>query len=205
MRRSMAFLMSLLLAALAGQGAHAAQSVYTDLVLDDCETLVAPQPNEPGGDFISALCPGFGEYKVLFKEGDLRQSIHYGYLDKSIIDDAFVSFAQFNHANPRIEWRIGAGGKPVAAIQRFFVGEQGSEGQILVISKVGQPGEGQGCPVGYVDALANKDPNLIARAVADTRARHFRCGESKPDYHGARGDKGGIPMINQGGKQQTVE
>ena len=178
--------------------ALAASSAYTDLELDKCETLVAPNPEEAGGDFTSVLCPGLGDYKVLFKEGDLRQSVHFGFLKKSIVDTAFESFGPFNHMNPRIEWRVGSGGKPIAAIQRFFVGDENSQGQILVISRVGQPGDEEGCPVGYVDALASKDANNLARAVADGLALHFRCGVDKPDYHGAKGDKAADPMIYHG-------
>jgi len=190
-------ILTAMLAAHAG-AALAAGSAFTDLELDKCKTLVAPDPDEPGGDFASMLCPGLGDYKVLFKEGDLRQSVHYGFLKQSIIEKAFESFGPFNHMNPKIEWRIGAGGKPIAAIQRFFVGDENSQGQILVISRVGQPGEEDGCPVGYVDALANKDANNLARAVADALAVHFRCGADTPDYHGAKGDKAAEPMIYHG-------
>ena len=195
-----AITISILTAIMAAHGdtALAAGSAFTDLELDKCKTLVAPDPDEPGGDFTSLLCPSLGDYKVLFKEGDLRQSVHYGFLRQSIVDKAFESFGPFNHMNPKIEWRIGAGGKPIAAIQRFFVGDENSQGQILVISKVGQPGEEDGCPVGYVDALASKDANNLARAVADGLAVHFRCGADKPDYHGARGDKAAEPMLYHG-------
>ncbi|MDB5556059.1 MAG: conserved hypothetical signal peptide protein [Rhizobium sp.] len=174
------------------------QSVYTDLKLEQCKSLIEPDPDEPGGDFMSSICPGLGDYQVLFKEGDLRQSVHFGFLKKSIVDKAFESFGPFNHMNPKIEWRIGSGGKPIAAIQRFIVGDSPSQGQILVISRVGQPGDEEGCPVGYVDALASKDANNLARAVADGLAVHFRCGEDKPDYHGAKGDKAAEPMNYHG-------
>jgi hypothetical protein len=195
-----------LLWALAGCGAaHAAESTYTDLELQKCKALVMPNPDEPGGDFMSSLCPGLGDYQVLFKEGDLRQSLHYGFLRKSIVDHAFESFGQFNHMSPKIEWRIGASGKPIAAIQRFFTGDSPDQGQILVISRVGQPGDQEGCPIGYVDALANPDANALARAVADGLAQHFRCGVDKPDYHGTRGDKAGDPMIFHGEDSQTAE
>jgi hypothetical protein len=186
MPRRLVLSMGVLLAVASGGAAYAAESVYTDLKLDTCKSLIEPNPDEPGGDFMSSMCPGLGDYQVLFKEGDLRQSVHYGFLKKSIIDTAFESFGSFNHMNPKIEWRIGAGGKPIAAIQRFFVGDAENQGQILVISRVGQPGDEEGCPVGYVDALASKDANNLARAVADGLALHFRCGVDTPDYHGAK-------------------
>jgi len=186
----------------ASSAALAAESVYTDLPLDNCKTLVAPDPDEPGGDFVSMTCAGLGKYQVLFKEGDLRQSIHYGYLKKSIVDEAFESFGPFNHMNPKIEWRVDAGGKPYAAIQRFFTGDAESQGQVLAVSRVGQPGDEEGCPVGYVDALANKDPNVLAREIADTVAVSFQCGKDSPAYHGTRGPKSGDPMIYHGDQQQ---
>jgi hypothetical protein len=205
MRRFMAVVMGLPLAVAGCGAAHAAESIYTDLELEKCKSLVAPDPDEPGGDFMSSMCPGLGDYQVLFKEGDLRQSLHYGFLRKSIVDHAFESFGQFNHMNPKIEWRIGADGKPVAAIQRFFTGDSPDQGQMLVISKVGQPGEEEGCPVGYVDALANPDANALARKVADTLAASFDCGKQTPGYHGVKGDKAGDPMIFHGQDSQVAE
>jgi hypothetical protein len=181
----------------------AAGSVYTDLLLQKCQTLVKPDPDEPGGDFMSSLCPGLGDYKVLFKEGDLRQSIHYGYLKTSIVDHAFESFGQFNHMNPKIEWRVGDDGRPYAAIQRFFVGDAESRGQVLAISRVGQPGDEEGCPVGYVDALANKNPNALAREVADQIAASFRCGKDAAEYHGVRGPNAGDPMLFHGDQRSA--
>jgi hypothetical protein len=182
--------------------ATAAESVYTDLLLDKCKSLIEPNPDEPGGDFMSSSCPGLDDYQVLFKEGDLRQSLHYGYLKKSIIDHAFESFGQFNNMNPKIEWRIGDDGKPYAAIQRFFVGDADNQGQVLAISRVGQPDDDEGCPVGYVDAIANKNPNELARQVADTIAINFECGKDCADYHGTRGPKAGDPMLFHGNDQQ---
>ena len=182
----------------AGHMAQAAESVYTDLLLDKCKALVEPNPDEPGGDFMSSSCPGLGNYQVLFKDGDLRQSLHYGYLKKSIVDHAFESFGQFNNMNPKIEWRVGDDGKPYAAIQRFFVGDAENQGQVLAISRVGQRDDQEGCPVGYVDALANKNPNEIARDVADTIAAAFQCGKDTADYHGTRGPKAGDPMLFHG-------
>jgi hypothetical protein len=205
MPRPLVLSMGLLLAVAGSATAHAGASVYTDLKLEDCKALVEPDPDEPGGDFMSSMCPGLGDYNVLFKEGDLRQSVHYGFLKKSIVDHAFESFGQFNHMNPKIEWRVGADGKPVAAIQRFFTGDAPDQGQMLVISRVGQPGEEEGCPVGYVDALANPDANALAREVADTLAAHFDCGKQTPDYHGVKGDKAGDPMIFHGQDSPPAE
>lgn len=171
--------------------AGAAESVYTDIVLGKCKAIVEPNPDEPGGDFIITLCPGLKDYKVLFKEGDLRQSLHYGFLSRAIVDDAWASFGHFNYMNPKIEWRVDDTGVPYAAIQRFFIGEAHNLGQVLRVSRVGQPDDEQGCPVGYVDALANKNANDLAREVADTLAASFQCGKDAAVYHGTRGPKAG--------------
>ena len=70
-------LIALALAALAFAAplaVNAAESVYTDLPLDNCKTLVAPDPDEPGGDFVSMTCAGLGKYQVLFKEGEIGRA-----------------------------------------------------------------------------------------------------------------------------------
>ena len=204
--RSPSLIVSFLVCLAAIPAAEAAESVYTDLKLDQCKALLEPNPDEPGGDSMSSLCAGHGKYQVLFKEGDLRQSIHYGFLKQTIVDNAFESFGQFNYMNPKIEWRVDASGKPYAAIQRFFMGDtKENTGQVLTISRVGQPGEEEGCPVGYVDALANPDPNALARQVADTIAATFACGKQAPQYYGVRGTKAGDPMIYHGDPEPAAE
>ncbi|MFM2279102.1 MAG: hypothetical protein RLZZ444_1333 [Pseudomonadota bacterium] len=182
--------------------AQAAESTYTDLDLDKCETLAQGSPDEPGGDWISLKCGGYQNYPVYFDEGDLRQSVYFGHLSQKILDEANETFGPFNHVGKRVEWRIGTNGKPYAAILRFFIENvdessgmptKASEGQVLVISRVGQPQDKTGCVVGYVDALANPDANILARGIADEMAANFRCGRDKPDYHGVKGPKAGDP------------
>ena len=84
----------------------------------------------------------------------------------------------------------------------FFIGDADNQGQVLAISRVGQPEDKEGCPVGYVDALANKNPNELAREVADTIAADFICGKDTAEYHGTRGPRAGDPMIYHGDDQQ---
>jgi hypothetical protein len=62
-------------------------------------------------------------------------------------------------------------------------------GQVLVISKVGQPDGPAGCVVALVDALENADANVMARKLADQLAPAFKCGQDKAVYHGKRGKK----------------
>lgn len=173
-------------------------SIYTDLDTDHCQTL-SPEDEEGGG--ISLRCKGFKDYAVYYKEGDLRQSLFYGHLGQAYIDGAFESFGPFNYTSRRIEWRLGADGRPVATILRWFIenadpatGEPAPErkGQVLVISKVAGE-DGIGCVAGYVDALANPDPNIAARQIADTQTEGFACGRDTAAFHGVRGPTAADP------------
>lgn len=183
MRR--AILLTLFLAA--AFPAQAADSAYTKLDFDtDCKPIAE---DELGGAWI---CAGYKEWQQNFAEGDLRQSVFYGELGPWFEKGAFESFSQFNHAGDTIEWRL-HGGVPYATIRRWFVqgsfddsGNAGPEVQVLVVSKVGQIGVGDACVVGYVEASANRNANVLARDVADTEARKFVCRVDVPLWHGAR-------------------
>jgi hypothetical protein len=189
---------SLILLLALAPAARANDSTYTDLDTDHCKTL-SQEDTEGGG--ISLQCKGLTGYAVYFNEGDLRQSILYGPASEAYIDGAFESFEPFNHIGRKIEWRLGPDGKPAATILRWFVenidpatGEPSPkvEGQVLVVSKVaGQ--DGMGCIVGYVDALTNPEPNVLARQIADTKAAGFACGADKADFHGNRGPTAAEP------------
>lgn len=170
-------------------------STYTDLDLDKCKTVTA---DDMGAIM---LCRGYRNYEVHFAEGDLRQSVFYGPLDKKLQEQGFESFEPFNHIGSRIEWRLDGSGRPFAAILRWFlenVGPEGapteaSTGQVLVVSRVAQGDDGLGCVVGYVDALANPNANELARKIADEEAKDFACGYREAGWHGKRGDKASEP------------
>ena len=178
--------------------ALANDSTYTDLDTDHCTALL---PEDTEGGSVSLRCKGLKDYAVYFKEGDLRQSILYGPVSDAYVNDVFESFAPFNNATRKIEWRLGTDGKPVATILRWFlenidpVTSEPSpklKGQVLVVSKVADD-TGKGCVVGYVDALANPEPNALARKVADTSAKNFVCGQDQAAYHGIRGPTAAEP------------
>lgn len=160
-------------------------SVYTDFaVTGACQEV---EKNEVGGTW---RCPGYGAYPVLFSEGDARESVFYGHLGNWYNDGAWQSFGPFNNVGEKIEWRLDkAGGAPFAAIQRWHTdrGDGGLKVGVLVVSKVGQPGVGEACVVGYVDATTNKDANVLARQVADTVAANFKCRVDEAKWHGATG------------------
>ncbi|WP_438751483.1 hypothetical protein [Pararhizobium sp. O133] len=180
--------------------ALANESTYTDLDTDHCKTI-GPEKEEGGG--ITLLCKGLEDYPVTFKEGDLRQSVFFGKLGKAYTEGAFETFGPFNHVGRKIEWRID-GDVPVATILRWFIENSDPDtgmptkalrGQVLVVSKVAQA-DGIGCIAGYVDALSNPEPNVLARQVADEIAPGFECAVDEAVFHGKRGEKASTPMRN---------
>lgn len=183
----------LLLGLVLSLGASAASaenaSVYTRLVLERCRA----EPPDPEDPLQSGVwwCRGHGTIPVRVAEGDLRFLVSYG-RDAQDEMAASQTLPQFNTINETLEWRLAPGldgvPRPVATILRFFTdsGDGGRKGQVLVITKLGGPG--QVCHVGYVDALLNPDANVIARQVADNAAPHFVCGRDMALRYGLTGD-----------------
>lgn len=162
-------------------------SAYSDLNIEkDCKFYLS---HDQGGQ---AKCPGYKDYSVHFAEGDLRQMVQFGFVEKPF--ENWQSFAQFNRVHNVIDWRLN-NGKPYAAILRWFIEnadpQTGSptkayEGQILVISTVGTNQHPYSCVVGYVDARANKNANKMAHEIADNLAADFQCGKDRAKYHGKK-------------------
>lgn len=177
---------------------HAGQMTSAYTKLDFKKTCKVLEEIEEGGS-VSMLCDGYQDYPVHFAEGDLRHSVQFGHVDTGA-DSIWQSFAQWNRVSGTIEWRL-QDGRPVAAILRWFIentDDAGSAdptrtGQVLVVSRVGQQADMGACVVGYVDALANRDANVLARDVADTLAPDFVCGTDRPEFHGTRGRLSGDP------------
>ncbi|WP_306119005.1 MULTISPECIES: hypothetical protein [unclassified Roseitalea] len=177
--------------------ALAMESVYTRVSISAACAGIAS--HRVGGTW---SCPGHAGYGVLVSEGDLRMSVFYGYVGAWYGEGAWESFGPFNAIGETVEWRI-ADGVPRAAILRWFIDNMNPEtgapdpairGQVLVISRVAQPGEGKGCVVGYVDARANADANALARQVGDDLAGSFVCRQDEPSYHGAVGPTAAEPV-----------
>lgn len=106
--------------------------------------------------------------------------------------DIGQTLGPFNTLGPRLEWRAAnaTGAMPFATIVRYHyqtMGDEGSfvDGQVLVVSRFRA---GESCHVGYVDALANADANLMARELADTFADGGTCPE------------GAVPVVGDGGE-----
>jgi len=172
----------LLAAALALAGlatpAHAAfNSAYTDIDLDECLVLDAD-------DFgASWSCPGYKGYPLMVTEGDLRFSLIYGFGAKAADGQ---TLPPFNHVGEKLEWRLSnelGRWMPIATIVRYHTAdpETGEDkGQVLVVTQLV---EGNSCHIAYVDALANKDANELAREAAD-KAGEFDCASDEVEIIG---------------------
>lgn len=176
------------LAPLLATGASIAQafdSAYTDLRLSQCQ-LQPADPEDPVGGGIW-WCEGYAGIPVRVAEGDLRFLVSFGANAANELA-ASQTLPQFNHIHTTLEWRLAtnpADGRryPIATILRYFTqNDTGQEGQVLVVTKLGGPG--QVCHIGYIDALLNPDANTLARQVAELGAAQFVCGQNQPAYHG---------------------
>lgn len=192
MRRTVFWMLAMLGAWALPGPAHAdgaVTSAYSRLDID--KGCSRTSSGEAGASFV---CEGFAGYPIHFAEGDLRESVFFGHVG-SWHEDAWESFTGFNSVNDTVEWRL-RDGVPFAAILRWFIEhpdpdtgdfDAARRRQVLVVSRVAQPEDGDGCVVGYVDALANGDANSLAREVADRLAEDFTCREDEPRFHGERG------------------
>lgn len=158
-------------------------SAYTDLDWKaDC--VVYGQAAENEGDWADYACSGYRGYPVLISYDDERESIYYGF-PKAEMTDVWESFVAFNESGPKVEWRIETNGDlavPFAAIQRRTVSAGDAADKkvdVLVVSKVGQPGGEPGCTVGLIAAAGNPQANDEARKIADEKAKTFQCGKDR--------------------------
>ena len=173
--------------ALAGlcQTAHAGDvsSAYTDLDWKkDCVTYA--QAAEGDGDWASLACSGYRGYPVLVGYDDARESVYYGFPSDDMTA-VWESFSGFNSSGAKVEWRIETTGDvavPFAVIHRRSVSNPEDEKkpiEVLVVAKVAQPEQHEGCTVGLVLATGNPQANDQARKLADEKAKSFACGKDK--------------------------
>jgi hypothetical protein len=163
-------------------------SAYTDLDWKkDCVTYA--QAAEGDGDWASLVCSGYRGYPVLIGYDDARESVYYGFPSDDMTA-VWESFTAFNGSGPKVEWRIETNGDvaiPFAAIHRRSVSNPEDEKksiEVLVVAKVAQPEEHQGCTIGLVLATGNAQANDLARKLADEKAKTFACGKDKREVIG---------------------
>jgi hypothetical protein len=196
MPRLHVLLSALCLAAAMLLPAHAQQmsSVYTKLDAGTSCTVYA-QAEEGDGEWANMVCDGWRGYPVLLQYGDARESLFYGYPPAGDMAPPWESFGSFNNTGDTIEWRLEQRGDnqiPVTTIHRWFVSDIDDSTQniqVLVVEKVGQPFERDGCVMAYVVATGNDNANEKARTYADNLVHGFECGADQPAI-----DAGTVPV-----------
>jgi hypothetical protein len=178
----------------------AAQSIGSAYTEYDSKTC----PHKAGRaveDYGEWQCRGLNGMAVRVSAGDQRMTMSFGprARDEPAAGETLQGFNDVYKA--RLEWRFAraAGGPihPFAAIvhwNTFLLNESTAlagigrpktiSGRVLVVTRLGPGGV---CHVGYVDALANRNANALARKIADEDARSFRCGTDKPIILGETG------------------
>jgi hypothetical protein len=184
----------------AARSPAAAQSIgsaYTDYDTKTCSHKAGREVEDYG----EWRCKGLNGMAVLVDAGDQRMTMSFGPRAKNE-PAAGQTLQRFNDVyKARIEWRFAraAGGRiqPFAAIVRWSTvlpdesageadtpGPKTASGKVLVVTRLGPRGV---CHVGYVDALANRNADALARKIADEHARPFRCDTDKPIIVGETG------------------
>lgn len=144
-------------------------SSYTALNFEECTVITTD-------DFGSTwACPGLKGMPVMVRESQRGFRVSYG-LSSTTERAAEQTLPLENRLGQEIEWRVSnAEGsyKPFATILKVFTKSDGDpEGQVLVVTKLSP---GATCHLAYIDALANPDPEALARQAADDKARDFDC------------------------------
>jgi hypothetical protein len=162
--------------------------VYTTFNADKCRHTRGKDVENYG----SWRCRGYAGIDIVLSAGDQRMQVSFG---RRALDElaARQTFPAFNNVyEGTIEWRMERlpDGKvrPFATILRWNVRVEGDEdrrtstGRVLVVTRLNPGGV---CHVGYIDARSNANANELARQIADTHARNFKCGTDKPIVLGA--------------------
>jgi hypothetical protein len=173
-RLALIFIMGQSSASPAGAVTQSQKSLYTSFSIKSCTVL----RQHPDGN--AYLCPGLSGVAVYFAEGDLRSFVSAG-RDPALTKAAKQTLRAFNSPfstkskRATIEWRFVIKDKrpvPFAMIVRYFTQSDTGKGEVLVVTRLaGQ----DACHIAYVDALANTDAIILARKLADDRARADDC------------------------------
>ena len=165
--------------------AHTSRSLYTSVDLDHCTVL----RSDPDGK--AWQCEGLPGFPLYVATGDNRTFLSVGERpqERRAAQQTLGAFnTPFESRSGRmtVEWRfVRRQGRalPYAIIVRYFTASDSGKGEVLVVSRIG---EADACHVAYIDALATKDAIVLARQLADEKARDFNCA-GEPGIEGKRG------------------
>lgn len=163
------------------------KSAFTTVDRKICKSV----PGQPNG----YLCPGIDGLEIYVAEGNGRTFVASGTAPEQslaarqtlgALNTPFVRSTE----RATVEWRFTIKDKrrvPFAMIVRYFTLADGRTGEVLVVTRVAGA---EACHIAYVDALANPDAIVLARKIADERARRSSCGGPIP----VEGEHGQSPM-----------
>ena len=162
------------------------KSAYTAVDRKACTTL---RTHSDGNAY---LCHGLDGYPIYLAEGDGRTFVAASTQpekSKAALQTLKAFNTPFAHPKDRatVEWRFVIREKrkvPFAMIVRYFTEKDGRKGEVLVVSRIAGA---DACHVAYVDALANPNAIVLARRIADERARTFDCGSGAASAVGETG------------------
>jgi hypothetical protein len=136
-------------------------------------------------------CQGLPGYPLYVAIGQSRTSVSVGprpEAHRAAKQSLGAANTLFDGKSPRsaIEWRFVIREKktvPYATIVRYFTQDVRGRGEVVVVTRVA---DGESCQVARIDALANPEAMVIAREIADRKARTFDC-RQEPAVIGATG------------------
>jgi hypothetical protein len=168
-----------------GATANPVKSLYTTVDLKACKKVKRDRQVR------AWRCAGLAGIPVYVAAGDLRQFVSVGAdADKRRAATQTLGTANsiFAHGSARaiVEWRFVRRGEqqlPYAIIVRFHTMSPAQNGDVLVVLKVDAR---ETCHVAYIDAQANTNAIVLARAIADEKARGFDC-RGEPLLQGVHG------------------
>jgi len=184
--RSFALGLALSLAAVAPASAvQQSKSRYSTVDLAKCEAAVR------NGKAKAWICPGLPGYPLYISIDGQRTFFSPGpkAAARRAARQALSSASTLFDGKSRraaIEWRFVIRDKkvvPYATIVRFFTQGATGRGEVVVVTKVADI---DSCQVARIDALANGDAMVMAREIADRKARTFECGKD-PEVVGTVG------------------
>ncbi|MBK8456352.1 MAG: hypothetical protein IPL47_03905 [Phyllobacteriaceae bacterium] len=165
-------------------GEMASEFVLYDAA-DKCAVIATGGGDGDSGDWESSVCEGWRGFPVLSRFAFGRLFLFFGFPPDGDGPHGRDSFGQPHVFGPGIEWRIETEGeihRPVATIHDWKVlGEDGNETEVFVVSRVASLADRSGCVVGYVVSTGDEQAHDKALAIADHRAKNFKCGVDKPE------------------------
>lgn len=186
--RVRSFALGLVVSLAAASGADAVQqskSRYSTVDLSKCQKMQSTREQR------AWMCPGLPGFPLYIAVSGRRTFVSPGPNGQKRLaaQQSLPSASSLFDGKSRraaVEWRFVIRDKrvvPYATIVRYFT--QGSSGrsEVVVVTKID---EQQSCQVAHIDALANSDAMVLARTIADRKARTFDC-NSQPETAGVSG------------------